>query len=156
MEEWELVEFFEDIWPHLPKNALQEESLPRRKEAIWFACEVGPFLLYLAALIGPRGGLRESIVVIDPAQRITVDRLQLAEVTDDRDGHLLPLVKMRDQVHRGQEDPVKLCQAEMTSLLQNILADPEAAVQRLRQMDAYLSSSLPALSGGLPGLGKRG
>lgn len=155
MEEWELVEFFEDIWSQLPKNVLQEESPSGRKEAIWFACEVGPLRLFLAALIGPRGGLRESIVVIDPAQRITVDRLQLAEVTDSGDGHLLPLRKMRYQVRRQQQDPVELCRERMATLLQNILADPEASVSRLRKMDAFKSSSLPTLSGGLPDLGKR-
>ncbi len=153
-EDFTVIKYLEKSWPQFPKNRLWDETLSNGEIRVLFACQVESVRVLLAVTIGKRKGLREEIYALDTSQHVVLDRLLLAELTMMDDGYLLPLREMRYKVRREKANPLTLCREYMEQKLQDLLARPNWYASRIKKMERKCIS-VPTVSGGAPGLGKR-
>ncbi len=105
MEDYEVVEMYEEVWPKLPKReAYLRKS--RKDQVVGIAYE-SPDGMWICqeVRIGIRGGLSEHLVVIDPEEKVTSNRLVCAiQATGMASGNgiFIPLSKLRGKCF--QED----------------------------------------------------
>lgn len=161
MEDYELVEQFETAWRTVRRNVPLEERV-RDKVVFSLYLAVGSLQMYLSLTVGPRGGIKEELVVIDPAPRIVADRL-VTHVTDGGDadrGVFIPLPDLRGQVaqqpaSKRREVAEVLCRAAMVKVAEELRQRPPEA-SRLRLRPSTSRSVGRILYGGSPGTGKFG
>lgn len=149
------VEYFVEDWATRPKHKVFEEVGTDGTTWIGFASKVGRFQVWVFGNIGKKGGISEEVYIIDPTQRIVVDRLRLAERIVAGDGHFLPLRNMRNRVRRGDENPIRVVRECVAESLSRIQAGEftESRIATLQEK----TSAMPCcfVSAGLGSLGKR-
>src|SRR3989344_8468404 len=120
MEEIEIIEEFEHVWPRLQKNCVEVNAMQNGESELFFACELGRFRLLTSVIIGKRKGLREQVTFYDPEPAIVIDRLVLAAVSTDGPGNVIREMRdMRAAVRRGG-DPNALCREQLEKTLDSI------------------------------------
>ncbi|MEK7541318.1 MAG: hypothetical protein AAB533_00515 [Patescibacteria group bacterium] len=153
MEDIQTVEFLEEEWSTCGKDQIFEHK-GGKYHWIGFAAEIGKFRVQLWVSVGKRGGIAEETYVVDPTQRIVVDRLRLAERITEGDGHFLPLRNMRDRVRRGNENAILVTRECVAKCLGRIKAGEFTEVD-IGTMREKIGTSPYCVSGGLGSLGKR-
>lgn len=162
MEAYELVEEFEEAWANLPKGfPLEKEA---GNSAVFGAfVPVGGLRMYVSLTVGPRGGIRETVVVIDPQLRVVADRLVVYSTDGggvSERGLLLPLSDLRARVAQtaaGKQRKalaIQLCRDTLWDFVER-LDDDVLRPESLRLLPST-SESLIGISAGAPSLGRRG
>jgi hypothetical protein len=156
-----LVEQFEAAWPRVLKGVPLEE-MAGTKLVISLYLSVASLRIYITLTVGPRGGIKEELVVIDPEPHVTADRL-VTHVTDGGDagrGVLVPLSELRAEVIRQstnerREIAETLCRTTMAKLVERFQTQPPR-VEQLRLRPSTSQSVGQVIYSGSPGLGKHG
>jgi hypothetical protein len=150
-----MVEKFENLWTAWPHDTVHE--LERCGKAHFRAfIEVDGKQLWTELIVGPRGGISEQYVVVDPRQRILVDQLVACKEIRGRmypDG-MYSLVSMRSR-SQGRAHAAEICRTAMTELLAALKRRDPQALFRLHHLELE-SESVRAISGGLPGTARHG
>ena len=158
-QDLEDIEHFESLWNEWPKNQLWQGVLTTKNHpAIFFACEIGQYRILSSASVGPRGGIREQLMILDFKQAITIDRLILADSASLYEGgYLLPLADMRYQVKREGKQPFDVCHQAMQKILDDVLARPDHYIGLIPTLERQ-ARSVPRywmFRAGAPGQSKR-
>ncbi len=162
MEAYELVEKFQKLWRKVAKNIPLEAGWHGKHRLIAMFLVSGPLQVYLALIVGPQGGVKETVIVIDPRQRITTDRLVIYS-TDGGDvgrGALLKLDNLRHQVlqkprPQRRDTAILLCRAAMWDYSQQ-WGDAPVPPDLLCSMPSTSQSLQDVLVAGAPSLGRGG
>lgn len=156
MESYEIVEQLEHLWNRVAKNV----PLVRREgKETHFAVflQVGGLRIFVALTVGPRGGISEEVLVIDPSAPIVADRLLVNCYDGDASGKgaILPLTDLRRQVGQTKgnkrELALQICENAMWDLVTSDSLNPA----RLRVIQST-AQSVRKISGGLPSQGRQG
>ncbi len=161
MEPYELVEAFEVVWPNVPKRI--PLGTRNGKQFVYsLFLSAGPLRVCISLAIGPHGGIKEEVVVIDPASRVTADRL-VVHSTDGGSlgrGLLLPLADLRHQVMQlprvqRRDAALALCHQALRDYVAQLDTVP-LRPERLRLLPSTSHSMRRVASGGLPSFGGHG
>ena len=160
MEAYELVEAFEASWDRALKG-IPLGMRDGKKFVFSLFLSARPLRIYVSLTVGPQGGIKEEVVVIDPSPTVTADRL-VVHSTDGGDvnrGLLLPLSDLRREVlqlPRSQryERALTVCREALWDYVEQ-LDDAPLRPERLRLLPST-SRSVSVIYAGSPSLGKRG
>jgi len=156
MESYEVVEEFQQSWPFAPKNVLLK-FIGKELAAFSTFLAVEDLQVYLALEVGPRGGVNETIIVIDPRPTVVADRLVAISTDGGTIGHLLPLVDVRSKVgrqHKGRrERALEVCEQAMREFVEQLNETPLKAVT-LRSLPLSHDNSVKTIGAGTPSLGR--
>lgn len=155
LESYEVVEWFQRIWPTVAKNTVltdQSGSLL----AVFFRVGV---LGYVDLQVGPRGGIKETVIVIDPTQEVVADRLLVLSTDGDSAGRglLVSIDNLRSKVYRAplnrrRATALYLCSEALDAFVRQI-AQSAIHEGELRNLPSTSTSIIGVYSGGLPGHG---
>jgi hypothetical protein len=156
MEAYILVETFEVSWRQSPKWCLLEGE-----DGATFGkfLQVEDLQAYASLSVGPRGGVSEGVIVVDPGPRVTSDRL-LVHSTDGGDvgaGLLLPLANLRHIVAEVSPSVRRDCALGICrEAVRSYVPAEDLTAARLRLYPSTPQSIEGIVLAGAPGLGKRG
>jgi len=153
LEALELVEEIQDLWPDLPKGSPVITTEQGKLNARLFI-EVDGLYVVLRLMRGPRGGLYEEFVILDPTQRVVADRLLALQQQDGRQlgFQILDAGVIRHAIKNGAT-PTEALRSELLRFVQRATDRPEQTARMLRGIEST-SMSVRQVSGGLPGLGR--
>jgi hypothetical protein len=148
-----LLEKLNRYWQNSPK----ERVLPSKKGlgSVWFFFQYRQFRIACFLERGPRGGLTEWWLVVDPTREIEIDRFVGSRCSKDENPAeiLLPLWEMRRQIKSGSK-LMEIYESGFKQVLELVKNDPERFHAIL--FNDFSSESIPGLiNAGLPSLGKR-
>lgn len=162
MEPYELVEKFQLEWPRKPKG-VPLEAIGRSGASFGLFVEAGELQVHISLQVGTRGGIRETIVVVDPRPRVIADRLVVysTDGAEARRGMFLPLSDLRRQVAqtpapKRREAAIELCRAAMLDYVNGDLQRNPLRPEGLRVLPSTSQSISSVIFSGAPSLGKRG
>lgn len=154
-----LIEKYERIWTGLPKDRVVEDETPRGEKRVSVAFELaapelGTRQIYLAVVIGRRGGLREELIVLDPGKLYVIDRLLLSSVQRDIPVLLDRLGIMRMEIRNGGE-PLEVCRRILGEEVERLRKKPETGILSLRARSGISNEPEIRMLGSAFGMGKR-
>jgi len=157
------IDRFLKTWNIVPKNTVKKcEVLGNSKAAMYVAFKIEHYLVIITLLVGKRYGVREKLRIVDPRKKFLLDQLVVNLMFtpprhDMSDVGLLTLEDIRNEVKTN--DVEKVCEKYLTEVIENIKQDHthylSAITSIIRHSSRTSSTSVNAISGGLPGLGKR-
>ena len=162
MEVYELVEEFQSVWGSVPTGVVLERKEGARV-AFGVYLKAGLSLqVYVSLSVGPRGGIAEEIIAIDPSARIVADRLVVYANDGGRygEGLLLPLSALRREAMQTalvqrQARALELCRNAMNEFTESCRLNPLRPGQ-VRNLPSSSRSIRHVIFTGVPGLGRRG
>ena len=159
MDDAQAIEFIEKIergWKRLPKGMVIEFMIKRSKTFFEIVLEVEKWWLMIGVVVGPRGGIKEGVCIIDPTEKFTCDRLKycgMLEFGQEREG-FLPIRFMRKEVRIGK-DPADVCREHLERAVEKIQSDLDnqsgvirAQINTFCTRNYFLSESIPYFVGG--------
>ena len=109
MDEIQAVEYFERLWAKWPRGK-PFTVFTGRAHVVILACQIQSLQVVIQLLIGPRKGISQECMIVDPRPRIVADRLVLSlKPRWDNDYGPLNLSDLREKVAKGG-DQVDVCQ----------------------------------------------
>lgn len=162
MEPYELVETFQQEWPRKPKG-VPLETVGARGASFGLFLQAGDLQVHISLLVGVKGGITETVVVVDPKPRVIADRLVVYS-TDGGDagrGMFLPLSDLRRQVaqtavQQKREVAIDLCRRAMLDYVNGDLKRNPLRPEQLRLLPSTSQSIRRVIFSGAPSLGKGG
>ena len=133
-----LVEAIDDQWERIPKGRVREVSLVRGKgRAITFALDLCGLKLIYFVYIGPRGGVKEQVFLLEPAGSVPfeIDRLVFGQGSFSVFGCMLDLPTLRSEMSQqrlNQDGRVAFLTAKLEQLVSEALANPAKFLANLR------------------------
>ena len=143
----------EALWDLLPKSAVTAKS---KRKIHYFTLAfllMGRLKVILRVALGPKGGVREEICVVDTRARLETDRL----ITDTTNamGEVVALLALRESMKRGEASPEALCREALIEAMQRTERDPARFEAHARALGRQEGMSIITISGGLPNLGRK-
>ncbi len=150
------------LFRRMPKErvvAERDEESAKKYYAVTFAFD--PYWVYLHLVRGPGERLAHGIFVLDPRKRALLDRI-LFELWYDADlfrgfGKRFGNVRdLRERIERCPAEGEVYCREFLEGFMRSVKDDPRGFMRRAEALTPRGPSvSIWAVSGGLPGLGKR-
>ena len=136
MDEIKVVEYFESLWPFWPLGR-PFRVYASGQHIVGLACHIQALQVVLLLVISPENEIREECIVLNPQQRVVVDRLVVSHVSSSRsdlsDANVLNLWLLRPEVSEDGRDPGEVCEEYLVNFLQKWRSSQEdfAAVMEL-------------------------
>lgn len=150
----ELAEFNKK-WALYEKQKIYHEVI--NKNNLYFVLfSVANFQVLIAVNVGPRKGLKEKIVVVDPTQQYDVDKIRIAAIFADNlysrnTMGLLNLSIMKKQVLREDADIGMICRQHLEKQIILASRKPKDYALLLNRIRLSKHESIQAALPGSPG-----